>query len=164
MKNFLSTNGNIAKNVFLVLFTTNSLMAMPSMQLRNSKTFVSQKTINYNLENGVSQYGYNISKTNHISYPPIYEMHKFHYTNKDGDKTNSSPLPSTWHYSSPVSSTETNSENKQNKEDTILIVVGIVLGGVVAIYLLYLLLLLSVVTWKYIFEKFNLYNYGEIIE
>ena len=164
MKNFQSANGNMAKNVLLVLFTTHSVMAMPSMQLRNSKTFVSQNTINYNLDNGVSQYGYNILKTNHISYPPIYEMHTFHYTNKDGDKTNSSPLPSTWNYSSPLSSTETSSENKQNKEDTILIVVGIVLGGVVAIYLLYLLLLLSVVTWTHIFQKFNLYNYVEIIE
>ena len=137
---------------------------MPSMQLRNSKMFVPQNKINYNLENGALQYGYNILKTNRISYTPIYEMHKFHNTNKDGNKTNSSPLPLTWHSSSLLSSTKTNSENQQNTEDTILIVVGIVLGSVVAIYLLYLLLLLSVVTWQYIFEKFNLYNYVEIIE
>jgi hypothetical protein len=164
MENFLAINGTFVKNVFLVLFVISSVIAMPAMQLTNSKRFVPQNTINYNLENGAFQYGYNIFKTNRISYTPVYEMHKFHNAYKDGNKTNSSPLPSTWHSSSSLSSTTTNSGNKQNKEDTILIVVGIVLGGVVAIYSLYLLLLLSVVTWKYIFEKFNLYNYVEIIQ
>ena len=69
MENFLNTNDNFVKNVFLVLCVIYSVIAMPAMQLRNSKTFVPQDTINYNLQNAAL-------KINPYHICPLKNFHK----------------------------------------------------------------------------------------
>ena len=70
-------------------------------------------------------------------------------------------------WSSVTSSTHfvaTSSENKQSGNVMVPVIIGSIFGGIVALYLIYLLLLLSVVTWTCIFQRFNFHQYVELIE
>ena len=70
-------------------------------------------------------------------------------------------------WSSVTSSTHfaaTSPENKQSGNVMLPVIVGSIFGGIVAIYLIYLLLLLSVVSWTCIFQGFNFHQYVELIE
>ena len=55
-------------------------------------------------------------------------------------------------------------ENKQSGNVMLPVIIGSVLGGIVALYLIYLLLLLSVVTWTCILQRLNFHQYVELIE
>ena len=70
-------------------------------------------------------------------------------------------------WSSVTSSTHfvaTSPENKQSGNVMVPVIIGSIFGGIVALYLIYLLLLLSVVTWTCIFQRFNFHQYVELIE
>ena len=58
----------------------------------------------------------------------------------------------------------TSPENKQFGNVMFPVIIGSIFGGIVALYLIYLLLLLSVVTWTCIFQKCNFHQYVEVIE
>ena len=55
-------------------------------------------------------------------------------------------------------------KNKQSGNVMLPVIIGSIFGGIVALYLIYLLLLLSVVTWTCIFQRFNFHQYVELIE
>ena len=70
-------------------------------------------------------------------------------------------------WSSVTSSTHfvaTTPENKKSGNVMVPVIIGSIFGGIVALYLIYLLLLLSVVTWTCIFQRFNFHQYVELIE
>ena len=70
-------------------------------------------------------------------------------------------------WSSVTSSTHlaaTSPEKKQSGNVMLPVIIGSIFGGIVALYLIYLLLLLSVVTWTCIFQRFNFHQYVELIE
>ena len=55
-------------------------------------------------------------------------------------------------------------KNKQSGNVMLPVIIGSVFGGIVALYLIYLLLLLSVVTWTCIFQRLKFHQYVELIE
>ena len=64
-------------------------------------------------------------------------------------------------WSSVTSSTHfvaTTPENKKSGNVMVPVIIGSIFGGIVALYLIYLLLLLSVVTWTCIFQRFNFHH------
>ena len=70
-------------------------------------------------------------------------------------------------WSSVTSSTHfaaTSPKNQQSGNVMLPVIIASVFGGIVALYLIYLLLLLSVVTWTCIFQRFNFHQYVELIE
>ena len=52
----------------------------------------------------------------------------------------------------------------ESSEISPFVVVAIILSGIVGLYIVYLLLLLSVVSWTYIFQRCNMYNYVEVVQ
>lgn len=66
-------------------------------------------------------------------------------------------------FSSPSGNSRTTS-GKEGSGTSTFVIVAIVLSGNVVLCLVYLLLLLSVVSWTHIFQRSNIHNYVEVVE
>ena len=157
--------------ILTMCFVANIIVALPvmySMRLRNyedgkTRDSTSSDLLKKQLErkpNTISAYATNYRSLSTSKYT-INIIKAAQSTNN----TMFSITPSEWTIpSSSRRSTTIDQSNKENNDNFVLITVGIVFGGVVGLYFLYLLLLLNVVFWKFVFRKFNCHNYAEIIE
>ena len=158
-------------HVFILYCAANVIMAMPSMNSRKWRHFETKKirdVLNSTSQNNGLKYHMSIITTNYLqALTSNYVMNRVNAVHNTNSLTSSTVL-STWNIPpSSTKSTTTSGENKgTNKQNnqTALIAVSIVMGGVIGLYLLYLSLLLSVAFWRYVFRMFNCYNYVELIE
>ena len=100
---------------------------------------------------------------------PLYPITKsndgldeFH-GNKDG-LMRSSDFELYWNFISTTSQVSNTTNGKESSDISPFVIVAIVLSGIVGLYVVYLLLLLSVVSWTYLFQRFNMYKYVEVVE
>ena len=82
---------------------------------------------------------------------------------KDG-LMRSSDSKSYWNLVSTTSLVSSTTNGKKSSDISPFVIVAIVLSGIVGLYVVYLLLLLSVVSWTYLFQRFNMYKYVEVVE
>ena len=82
---------------------------------------------------------------------------------KDGLMT-SSDSKSYWNLVSTTRRVSNITKGKNSNDISPFVIVAIVLSGIVGLYVVYLLLLLSVVSWTYLFQRFNMYKYVEVVE
>ena len=82
---------------------------------------------------------------------------------KDG-LMRSSDFKSYWNLVSTTSRASSTTNGKESSDISPFVIVAIVLSGIVGLYVVYLLLLLSVVSWTYLFQRFNMYKYVEVVE
>ena len=99
----------------------------------------------------------------------LYPVTKLHdslnefYGSKDGF-LRSSDSKSYWNSVSTTSLVSSTTNGKESSDISPFVIVAIVLSGIVGLYVVYLLLLLSVVSWTYLFQRFNMYKYVEVVE
>ena len=100
----------------------------------------------------------------HVTKLPTLDdrLNKFH-ENKDS-LMRSTDFKSYWNFASTTSRVSSTTNGKESSDISPFVIVAIVLSGIVGLYVVYLLLLLSVVSWTYLFQRFNMYKYVEVVE
>ena len=107
---------------------------------------------------------YRTSKILTIPATIVYKWNNFDDTTDKSVVTKSSNFKSAWNSFSLTSENPRTTISKEENRISPFVVVAIVLSGIVGLYLVYLLLLLSVVCWTYILQRFNMYKYVEVVE
>ena len=157
--------------ILILYCVANFITAMPTMNSRKWRNFKTEKVrdvTNFTLQNNGLEDNNNIISVYTTNYQPLstsnYVMSRFEAIYNTSN-LKSSTLSSTWNISSSSTrSTTISGENKENNDKIAVIAVGIIFGGAIALYLLYLSLLLSVAFWRYVFLTYNCHTYVEIIE
>ena len=95
---------------------------------------------------------------------PEITDHKFNFDEDKDGVMKSQDLKKLWNTISTTTVTKSTTVGKETSKISPFVVVAIILSGIVGLYIVYLLLLLSVVSWTYVFQRCNMYNYVEVVE
>lgn len=136
----------------------------PPMSKQGQPMYPSTKTSNRTKQSFGLNKLYKTSTLVPVSTPFAYKLDTY---DSDLEKRN---IKRSSNFKPELNSFSTTSENpgtttgQKTNGISPFVVVAIVLSGIVGLYLIYLLLLLSVVAWTHIFQRFNMYNYVEVLE
>ena len=89
---------------------------------------------------------------------------KFDFDEDKAGVMRSQDLKKVWNAISTTTVSKSTTMGKETSKISPFVVVAIILSGIVGLYIGYLLLLLSVVSWTYVFQRCNMYNYIEVVE
>ena len=95
---------------------------------------------------------------------PEITNHKFNFDEDKDGVMKSQELKKLWNTIPITTVSKSTTIGKETSKISPFVVVAIILSGIVGLYIVYLLLLLSVVSWTYVFQRCNMYNYVEVIE
>ena len=89
---------------------------------------------------------------------------KYNFDEDKDDVMKSQDLKKLWNSIPTTTVSKSTTIGKETSKISPFVVVAIILSGIVGLYIMYLLLLLSVVSWTYVFQRCNMYNYVEVVE
>ena len=95
---------------------------------------------------------------------PEIKDHKFNFDEDKDSVMKHQDLKKLWNTIPTTTVCKSTTIGKETSKISPFVVVAIILSGVVGLYMVYLLLLLSVVSWTYVFQRCNMYNYIEVVE
>merc|ERR1712212_184041 len=95
---------------------------------------------------------------------PEITDHKFNFDEDKDGVMKLQDLKKLWNTIPTTTVSKKTTVGKETSKISPFVVVAIILSGVVGLYIVYLLLLLSVVSWTYVFQRCNMYNYIEVVE
>ena len=105
-----------------------------------------------------------VKDLNNNAIKPEITDHKFNFDKDKDGVMKSQDLKKLWNTIPTTTVTKSTTVGKETSKISPFVVVAIVLSGIVGLYIGYLLLLLSVVSWTYVFQRCNMYNYVEVVE
>ena len=105
-----------------------------------------------------------VKDLNNNAIKPEITDHKFNFDEDKDGVMKSQDLKKLWNTIPTTTVTKSTTVGKETSKISPFVVVAIILSGIVGLYIVYLLLLLSVVSWTYVFQRCNMYNYVEVVE